>query len=450
MGSPYVLQNAAPGLAPGGLLADGSAAAVAPLPARRRADRDPGQRPRLQQRRAGQSGPGVAGQPRAAPSRGRVGGGPPRRDLHGRSCRPGPVHHGTGGRGQRCDRLPGAGSTQHPAARCPGDAAEHEHPRAVSACLASDLVGSDRAAGILPAIAQANAFVQAAGDGWYRYHSLFAEVLRLRLRHEHPDLVAALHQRAARWYERNGQFADAVRHAALAADWPLAAGLFIDWLAISEVLEPRGACLWPASSGACRTPGPDGGCPVAGLRRARVVRWLAGLRRCGAGGRGRHPAGPARRSGDPGPAGRRADRPGRRPAQRGPHGHRAAAARAEQTVSALPAGQLNRNPGIRARVAYGRGVVELWAGQFDAAALCSARRSRRGPSGRRVRARRSPLLPRAGGGRARPAGQRRQAGRQRGSGPGARAAAGLPAAAHRCARRARLGARRAQRAGCGA
>ena len=73
------------------------------------------------------------------------------------------------------------------------------------------------------------------------HHALFAEVLRLRLRCEHPDRVAPLHRRAARWYERNGQLADAVRHAAQAGDWQLAASIVIDALAIGEIIETRGS-----------------------------------------------------------------------------------------------------------------------------------------------------------------------------------------------------------------
>src|SRR5215467_1935061 len=110
----------------------------------------------------------------------------------------------------------------------------------VNAEAASELTGDERAAAILPAVAHANAFVQPAGDGWYRYQTLFAEVLRLKLRHEHPGRITALHRRAARWYERNGSLTDAVRHAAQAADWALAASMVIDGLAISEIIEPRG------------------------------------------------------------------------------------------------------------------------------------------------------------------------------------------------------------------
>ena len=64
-------------------------------------------------------------------------------------------------------------------------------------------------------------------------------MLRLKLRREYPDRVAVLHRRAARWYERNGQLTDAVRHAARAGDWQLAASMVIDELAIGQIIEPR-------------------------------------------------------------------------------------------------------------------------------------------------------------------------------------------------------------------
>src|SRR5208337_3325410 len=105
----------------------------------------------------------------------------------------------------------------------------------------SAVTGNEQAAAILSALARANAFVQPAGSGWYRYHPLFAEVLRLTLNREDPGRTALLHRRAARWYERNGQLTEAVRHAAQAGDWPLAASIVIDQLAIGEIIEPRGS-----------------------------------------------------------------------------------------------------------------------------------------------------------------------------------------------------------------
>ena len=54
---------------------------------------------------------------------------------------------------------------------------------------------------------------------WYRYHHLFAEVLRLRLqRSVAPAMTAVLHARASVWYEQEGFIAEAVHHALAAAD----------------------------------------------------------------------------------------------------------------------------------------------------------------------------------------------------------------------------------------
>ena len=146
----------------------------------------------------------------------------------------------------------------------------------VSAEAASELGGSEQAAAILPALAHANAFVQPVGGGWYRYHTLFAEVLRLKLRHEHPGRVPTLHRRAARWHEREGRLADAVRHAAEAGDWPLAASMVIDALAISEIIEPRGnPSAGRSVSPHATRPSLDRAAAAPGLRRGRVVRWPA-------------------------------------------------------------------------------------------------------------------------------------------------------------------------------
>src|SRR5690606_33750147 len=39
---------------------------------------------------------------------------------------------------------------------------------------------------------------------WYRYHPLFADVLRMHLITEQPEQVPALHRRASVWFEQNG------------------------------------------------------------------------------------------------------------------------------------------------------------------------------------------------------------------------------------------------------
>jgi len=60
---------------------------------------------------------------------------------------------------------------------------------------------------------------------WYRYHQLFADFLRARLRREDPDRIHELHRRAGRWYARQGLPEDAVDHALAAADDAQAAHL---------------------------------------------------------------------------------------------------------------------------------------------------------------------------------------------------------------------------------
>jgi LuxR family maltose regulon positive regulatory protein len=46
---------------------------------------------------------------------------------------------------------------------------------------------------------------------WYRYHALFAELLRLHLWHEHHDDLPRLHRHAARWLRRHGFVEEAHR-----------------------------------------------------------------------------------------------------------------------------------------------------------------------------------------------------------------------------------------------
>ena len=75
-----------------------------------------------------------------------------------------------------------------------------------------------------------NAFVESLNPGrtWFRYHHLFADLLRLELRRTLPAEIPALHRRAAGWFTQHGQVAEAIRHTQAAGDWPEAAGLLAD------------------------------------------------------------------------------------------------------------------------------------------------------------------------------------------------------------------------------
>lgn len=60
---------------------------------------------------------------------------------------------------------------------------------------------------------------------WYRLHSLFRDVLQVRLHAVSPELVPVLHQRAARWYAQQGDVHEAIIHALTGTDYTFAADL---------------------------------------------------------------------------------------------------------------------------------------------------------------------------------------------------------------------------------
>ena len=60
---------------------------------------------------------------------------------------------------------------------------------------------------------------------WYRYHHLFAELLRARLITLHPEAPATLHVKAARWFEQAGSPEEAIGHALAAKAFDRAARL---------------------------------------------------------------------------------------------------------------------------------------------------------------------------------------------------------------------------------
>ena len=61
--------------------------------------------------------------------------------------------------------------------------------------------------------------------GWWRYHHLFADLLRARLHGEQPGRVAQLHRNAATWYQEHGLSDDAINHAAAGGEMTRAARL---------------------------------------------------------------------------------------------------------------------------------------------------------------------------------------------------------------------------------
>jgi LuxR family transcriptional regulator, maltose regulon positive regulatory protein len=93
--------------------------------------------------------------------------------------------------------------------------------------LADLLTGDEGGERVLQDLEEAGAFVVSLDPArsWFRYHQLFADLLRLELRRAEPDAAAGLHAAAAGWLAGHGFAVEAVRHAQAARDWELAAQL---------------------------------------------------------------------------------------------------------------------------------------------------------------------------------------------------------------------------------
>ena len=97
----------------------------------------------------------------------------------------------------------------------------------LNAPLCDAVTGEASSKAMLEILDRGNMFLVPLDDRrrWYRYHHLFADVLRARLLDEQPDVVPALHRRACDWYEQNGEPAVAIDHALAAKDFERAADL---------------------------------------------------------------------------------------------------------------------------------------------------------------------------------------------------------------------------------
>jgi LuxR family maltose regulon positive regulatory protein len=235
--------------------------------------------------------------------------------------------------------------------------------------LAREVAGGNKDSAVLGDLAHVAALVQRDDGGWYRYHSLFAAVLRLKLRRDDPGGMQELHLRAARWFRRNGYLTEAVRHAAEAGDWQFAARAVVDELALGELIEPHGS---EALADGFRQMPRDVRWPVPQpLLVAAAIDFARGE-----GGMSAAFARAAEDLLDQLPA--EAETPSRLGAAlirialaRSTDDAGAAAApvtSAERLIDALPPDQLARYPWNQAQVLAGRGAVELWSGRFDQAA----------------------------------------------------------------------------------
>lgn len=114
--------------------------------------------------------------------------------------------------------------------------------------LCEDLTGMDNSSQILSEIYNANLFIIPLDNKgrWYRYHHLFAQLLKDKLEKSWPDTIGGLHLKASKWFERYN-FSDEAIHHALKGD---------DIERATELMEKFGVdCLYHG-------------------KRATVYRWL--------------------------------------------------------------------------------------------------------------------------------------------------------------------------------
>jgi LuxR family maltose regulon positive regulatory protein len=100
-------------------------------------------------------------------------------------------------------------------------------PDRLTGSLCDAVTGQTNGQAMLTQLEKANLFLVPLDQQrrWYRYHHLFADLLRQQLRALWPGLVPDLHRRASRWHEGHGYTDEAIHHALAGEDWSRAASL---------------------------------------------------------------------------------------------------------------------------------------------------------------------------------------------------------------------------------
>ena len=144
--------------------------------------------------------------------------------------------------------------------------------------LCDAVTGQGGGKAMLETLDRGNLFLVALDDRrqWYRYHHLFADVLRARLTEASPELVDVLHRRASDWFADHDEPSEAIRHAIAGHQFDRAAelveltvptllrdrqeALLRGWIELlPEELLRSGRCSATATSRHCCPPEPSRG-----------------------------------------------------------------------------------------------------------------------------------------------------------------------------------------------
>ena len=118
--------------------------------------------------------------------------------------------------------------------------------------LCDAVTESANAAEIIEVIERDNLFLVSLDDQrkWYRYHHLFAQMLRRQLARTEPAIVPALHRRASNWHRQSGSVEEAIDHALAAGDAAAAVDLIArHWPAYVDIGRIRTIRRWMRSLG---------------------------------------------------------------------------------------------------------------------------------------------------------------------------------------------------------
>ncbi|MBN1122318.1 MAG: helix-turn-helix transcriptional regulator [Anaerolineae bacterium] len=133
----------------------------------------------------------------------------------------------------------------------------------MSGPLCDAVTGQENSSEMLQTLEQANLFVVPLDDQrhWYRYHHLFADVLRAHAMEEYSEQLPELHMRASRWFEDNDSSVDAICHTLSAGDfermanlielaWPEMDGSYQTtlWLSLAKALPEESIHIRPVLS----------------------------------------------------------------------------------------------------------------------------------------------------------------------------------------------------------
>jgi LuxR family transcriptional regulator, maltose regulon positive regulatory protein len=101
--------------------------------------------------------------------------------------------------------------------------------------LCDAITGQSGGAKLLAQLWEENIFLERLEQpDWYRYHEMFAEMLRTQLQEQLPTEISRLHRKAAKWYRAHNAPAEAIHHLLLSKSWEKAAALIED-VALSEL-----------------------------------------------------------------------------------------------------------------------------------------------------------------------------------------------------------------------